>query len=110
MKEVKGSIRGIDRIGEMADLKCLIQVRPMFVIILSEFDLDRPSLLGSLLQERCVLLEGVPGDIEGVMVGQNTQSLPRLDLLPQFDFQLLNFVGQRLRSIINQFLTAGISV
>src|SRR5437899_1068763 len=50
-----------------------------------------PTLLGSFLKEGGLALEAVAFDVERLVIRQYAECLAGLDLLTQFDFQLLHF-------------------
>ena len=72
------------------------QQRKLLVVclVLHELDLHRPSLLGCTLQQRRFLPKGPALDVERLVVGQQTQGLPGLHLLTQFNLEFLNLEGE----------------
>ena len=71
------------------------QVDKLLVVylVLHELDLHRPSLPGCTLQQWHLLPESPTLDEERLVVGQQTQGLPGLRLLAQFNLKFLDLEG-----------------
>ena len=101
-KKIERPVGGVDGICEVPNLKRLIQCGPTGAVVLSEFDVKRPTILCRLLQGGSFILEGVPLDVERMMVGQHGQELPRLHLVAELGLQLLHLVRDAFGLIVDQ--------
>ena len=93
-EEIERAAGDINGIREMPNLERLVQRWPMQAVVLGEFHLNRPVALSRLLQIRSLSFEGMPLEIQRMMIRQHRQQLSGLDLLTEINLEFLDFVDR----------------